>query len=298
MSDGPPPMLTVGLPVRNGERVLRRCIDSVLSQDFADLELVVCDNASDDRTADLLAEYAHADPRVRVTRNDANIGLHENLNRVLDLARGTYFRWISADDWLEPGCLSACVDVLRRHGEAIGVATYFTIHTPDGRSRYEEYPGAFPMSPDPAARFDRMLWFFHAGDAKYDPIYSMYRREALMRTARLRPSERTDWLLAGELALMGPIEHVPRRLANRSRSYAVVLDEAAFRRRLDPVHGDRLKVSTRRMRRDLDALVTAADLTEDQRRRCRRSLRRFWVRDVVSRNRARLSAARHRMRMR
>lgn len=298
MTDPSRPTLSVGLAVRNGEHVLQRCIDSILSQDFADLELIVSDNASDDGTSDLLATYARTDDRVRLSRNQRNIGLHENLNRVLDLSRGTYFRWISADDWLEPGCLSACVEALEAHADAIGVTTWFTIHTTGGSVRYEEYPGEFPTSQDPATRFDRMLWFFHAGDTKYDPIYGMYRRDALMNSARLRPSERTDWLLCSELALMGPIHHVAQRLANRTRSYAVVLDRAAFRRRLDPLNGELLKTSARRLNRDLDALVAAADLTEEQRRRCRRSLRRFWVRDVASRNRANLSAARQRLRMR
>jgi glycosyltransferase involved in cell wall biosynthesis len=298
VNDSLPPALTVGLPVRNGHAVLRRCIESVLSQDFADLELVVSDNVSDDGTGDLLDEYVRSDSRVMVNRNETNIGLHENLNRALGLSRGKYFRWISADDWLEPGCLTACVEALETHPEAIGVSTWFTIHTPDGGSRYEEYAGEFPTSQDPATRFDRMLWFFHAGDAKYDPIYSMYRRDALMRSGRLRTSEQTDWLLSGELALMGPIHHIARRLSNRSRSYEAVLDRKGFRRRLDPVHGEGLKSSARRLQRDLGALVAAADLDEDQRRRCRMSLRRLWVRDVASRTRANLFTVRQRMRMR
>ena len=66
-----------------------------------------------------------------------------------------------------------------------------------------------------------MLWFFHAGDAKYDPIYGIYRREQLMRTGRVRPNERTDWLLSAELALTGPIVHVDELLANRTQVYQV-----------------------------------------------------------------------------
>jgi hypothetical protein len=155
------------------------------------------------------------------------------------------------------------------------VTTWFTIHTHDGSSRYDEYRGEFPTSPDPARRFERMLWFFHAGDAKYDPVYGMYRRECFGRAHPLRPSERADWLLSAELALMGPIAHVHRRLANRSRDYPVGVDRAAFRRRLDPVRAERLRLTPRRLYRDLYALAVSADLTEAQLRRCRRALRRF-----------------------
>ena len=141
------------------------------------------------------------------------------MNRVLELSRGTLFRWISADDWLEPDALSSAVQALERHPDAIGVTTGFTIHTPGAAPRYEQYRGEFPSSPDAARRFERMLWFFHAGDAKYDPIYGIYRREQLMRSGRIRPSERTDWLLSAELALMGPIVHIDELLANRTRTY-------------------------------------------------------------------------------
>ena len=287
-----PPTLSVGLAVRNGVDVVGRCIESILSQDFTDLELVISDNASDDATIGLLEEYARADRRIKLSVNKVNIGIHENMDRVLELSQGELFRWISSDDWLEPDCLSACVRALRTREEAIGVTTHFTIHTADGSTRYEEYRGEFPTSPDPARRFERMLWFFHAGDAKYDPAYGMYRREVLMRSHRHSPSEQADWLLSAELALMGPIIHVDRRLATRTRSYPVKVDRVALRRRLDPIRGDDLKSSTRRLRRDLLALVMAADLTEEQVRRCKRALRRFSMAEIARRGRARASQVR------
>jgi hypothetical protein len=217
------------------------------------------------------------------------------MDSVLELSHGELFRWISSDDWLEPGCLSACVLALRANEEAIGVTTYFTIHTADGSERCEEYHGEFPTSPDPARRFERMLWFFHAGDAKYDPFYGMYRREALMRSHRHRASEQTDWLLCAELALMGPIIHVERRLATRTRDYPVNVDRAAFRRRLDPMRGEDLKSSTQRLHRDFLALVMAADLTEEQVRRCKRALRRFSLEEIARRGRVRVSQMLHRL---
>ena len=292
------PELSIGLAVRNGRDVVGRCIESILSQDFADLELVIRDNVSDDGTLATLEEYARADPRVAVSVNQVNIGSHENMKRVLEAARGTLFRWISADDWLEPGCLSACVRALADRPTAVGVTTGFTIHAPDGSTRHETYRGEFPTSQDAARRFERMLWFFQAGDAKYDPIYGTYRREALMRAHPLRPSERTDWLLSAELALIGPILHLEEPFANRTRSYPVGVDRAAFRRRLDPVQGERLRTSPRRLYRELYALAISADLAGAQLRRCRRALRRFWAREVERSARLRLSDLRHRKRHR
>lgn len=287
------PALSIGLAVRNARHVVERCIESILSQDFTDLELVIYDNTSDDGTIEKLEAYARADTRIVLSVNEVNIGLQENMRRVLASSRGTLFRWVSADDWLEPGYLSACVRALEGRPDAIGVTTWFTIHTPDGSTRYEEYRGEFPTSPDPARRFERMLWFFHAGDAKYDPIYGIYRRERLLRSHGLRPSERNDWLLCAELALIGPILHVDKRLANRTREYPVGVDRAAFRRRLDPVRGEQIRTSPRRLYRELFALAVSADLTDEQLRCCKRALRRFWVKEVAGAGRLRVSDVRH-----
>jgi glycosyltransferase involved in cell wall biosynthesis len=289
------PALSIGLAVRNGRDVIERCVESILSQDFAHLELVICDNVSDDGTIAMLEEYARADRRVRFGVNPVNIGSHENMRRVFDLAQGRFFRWISADDWLEPGCLSACVQALESRPDAVGATTGFTIHTPGGPKRFEDYRGEFPTSPDPARRFERMLWFFHAGDAKYDPIYGVYRREVLMRSHPLRPTEQNDWLLSAELALMGPIIHLHERLANRTRDYTPGIDRAAFRRRLDPVRAEQLRPSPQRIYRELFALAVMADLTDQQLRCCKRALRGFWVKELVRTGRLHLSDARHRL---
>lgn len=289
------PTLSIGLAVRNGRDIVGRCIESVLSQDFTDLELVICDNDSDDGTVEMLGKYAAADQRVRLHVNPVNIGIHENMRRVLDYSRGTFFRWISSDDWLEPKCLSTCIRALESRSDAIGTTAWFTIHTPDGTTRYEEFSGEFPDSPDPARRFERILWFFHAGDAKYDPMYGVYRRANLVRNHFPFPSERTDWLAVTELALSGPIINIRERLAHRTRDYVRRIDRAAFRRRLDPVLGEQLDTSPLRLYRDLQALAVAAGLSKSQLSRCNGALRRFWIREQIRQARSRLSDARHQL---
>ena len=290
------PALSVGLAVRNARETVGRCIESILSQDFTDLELIVSDNVSDDGTIEIVESYVRMDRRVRLSMNPVNVGSHENMNLVLAAARGTYFRWISADDWLEPGCLSASVGALEGQTEAVGVTSWFTIHSADGATRYEKYRGEFPTSPDPVRRFERMLWFFHAGDAKYDPVYGVYRRDRLERSHRVRPVERTDWLLSAELALMGPILHLPERLAHRTRDYPTGSQQRmALRRRLDPLRARQLPRSPQRLARELLELAVGADLNEEQLRRCRRALRSFWVKEVGRVSRMKVADAKQRL---
>jgi hypothetical protein len=102
-----------------------------------------------------------------------------------------------------------------------------------------------------------------------------------MRSQILRPSEQTDWLLCAELALMGPIIHISERLANRTRTSLVGIDQAAFRHRLDTARAEQLLTSPQRTYNELLGLVVSADLTDAQLRRCSAALRRFWAKEMV-----------------
>ena len=97
----------------------------------------------------------------------------------------------------------------------------------------------------------------------------------------LRPSERTDWLLCAELALMGPIIHVDERLANRTRAYPSASIEPRSGVGSIPLRAEQLRTSPRRLYRELYALAVSADLSEAQLRRCRWALRRFWIKEAI-----------------
>src|SRR5580704_17148522 len=96
------PRVSLALPVYNGEEFLHQAIDSLLQQTFDDFELIVSDNASTDRTAEICAEYVARDSRIRYYRNSENIGVVRNYNRSFQLAQGEYFRWNAADDVSAP----------------------------------------------------------------------------------------------------------------------------------------------------------------------------------------------------
>jgi GT2 family glycosyltransferase/glycosyltransferase involved in cell wall biosynthesis len=93
------PNLTVIIPVYNHERYVAEALDSVLGQTFGDFELIVVDDGSQDRSADIVAGYA--DPRIRFVRQ-ANRGSHGAINRGLDLARGEYIAVLNSDDRYHP----------------------------------------------------------------------------------------------------------------------------------------------------------------------------------------------------
>jgi glycosyltransferase involved in cell wall biosynthesis len=106
------PLISIGLPVYNGQRYVASAIESILNQTFNDFELIISDNASTDDTEEICSNYCLNDSRIKYYRNAKNIGSAKNFNRVFELSAGTYFRWHSADDLCDPMLLEKCKRVL------------------------------------------------------------------------------------------------------------------------------------------------------------------------------------------
>lgn len=114
------PTVSIIMPTYNGAAHVRPAIESVLSQDFGDFELIVVDDNSRDDTIAIAASYA--DPRVRTEQNPANLGPEGNWNRALSLAQGTYIKLLPQDDVLIAGSLGRQVRALEADsGETIAL---------------------------------------------------------------------------------------------------------------------------------------------------------------------------------
>lgn len=94
------PKVSVLIPVFNGEPFLAECLDSVLRQDFSDMEILIVDDASTDGSAELARSYAAKDARIRWRRNPHNVGLARSFNRCLRKAKGEYIKYVLQDDKL------------------------------------------------------------------------------------------------------------------------------------------------------------------------------------------------------
>src|SRR5262245_49498567 len=108
---GANPLVSIGLPVRNGAATIGDVAESVPGQKYGDVELVISDNASTDETEAVCRDLVRADARVRYQRHPENIGLLNNFISTINTARGTYFRWISDGDRIEPSYVDACLEV-------------------------------------------------------------------------------------------------------------------------------------------------------------------------------------------
>ena len=95
------PMVSVIVPVYNAEQTIRRCVASILDQQFTDLELLLVDDGSTDGSGAICDEFAARDARVTAI-HQKNAGVSAARNHALDLAQGVYLQFLDSDDWITP----------------------------------------------------------------------------------------------------------------------------------------------------------------------------------------------------
>lgn len=116
-------MISVIIPVYNTKQYLQSCLDSILVQTYADLEILFIDDGSTDGSAELLDAFAEGDSRIRVIHQE-NGGVCAARNRGIQEARGDYLSFIDSDDTLEPDMYQTLMGLVRDHGVDIAHCSY------------------------------------------------------------------------------------------------------------------------------------------------------------------------------
>ncbi|HVY76294.1 MAG TPA: glycosyltransferase [Puia sp.] len=124
-------LVSIVMPVYNGEKYLKEAIDSVLSQTYSNIELLVIDDGSSDASAAIVSNYP--DDRVKLIRNEVNSGIVFSRNRGLELAEGEYIATLDADDIALPDRIERQVSFLDTHPEYGLCGTYFRTVDKDGK---------------------------------------------------------------------------------------------------------------------------------------------------------------------
>lgn len=194
------PRVTVGLPVYNGDDYLAEAIESILAQTYDDFELVISDNASTDGTAEICRRLAERDERVRYHREDTNLGGSWNFNRVVELARGEYFRWAAHDDSIRATYLERCVETLDADPTVVLCHTAVEIIDAEGNNRGTHVdPPMRRDSHDAPVRFHDVA--MHGG--RNHQIFGVVRTETLSRVPPYGSHANADGVLLARLSLAG-----------------------------------------------------------------------------------------------
>jgi glycosyltransferase involved in cell wall biosynthesis len=274
------PLVSVGVPVYNGQDYLGECLESLLKQDFEDFELILSDNGSTDGTEEICRSYAARDARIRYLREPENRGGSWNLNRLPHLARGEYFRWSCHDDLCEPTHLRRCVEALDEADPSVILVftgTAFIDEQGAVTRRAEEQLDTRGMPPH--ARYAHVARRVHYSNA----LFGLFRREPLLATRLNAPYANSDYVLFGELALLGEFQELPGHLFRRrmhaamSRRANTTQEEVALW--FDTSQGGRrFYFPELSMIRDQFGAVRRAPIGRLEKLRCLPVIPRIWIR--------------------
>jgi glycosyltransferase involved in cell wall biosynthesis len=227
----------MGLPVFNGEKYLCKALDSLLSQEYEDFELVISDNASTDETGRICESYARRDSRVRYSRNKCNIGMAPNHNRVFCLSRGEFFKWVAYDDEYPPQMLKRYVEAFDASPASVSVV-YSVCECIDelGNPQGTKSDHVDKRDARPALRLAHLLQHVSIFNCTYGLI-----RSAILRKTRLHGSfPMADRVLISELAMLGEFVEIAEPLLrlriHEHRSLSQHKNAQAIRELFDPAN--------------------------------------------------------------
>ena len=206
------PLVTLGMPVYNGERYLADALDSLINQDYENFELIISDNASSDSTEAICRSYAARDPRIRYSRNESNVGAAKNQAKLFELAAGKYFLLCAHDDLRAAAYVSECVAVLERNPAAVCCCTETVFIDENGKVVAPGYGQGHTNFGSPSlSRRQRVRYLFAAPGTSYY-YYGMMRSEAFRKTGPIENLLGLDLIILLKLSLGGPIIRIPKPL--------------------------------------------------------------------------------------
>ncbi len=120
------PTVSIIVPVYNAETYIHRCIDSILTQEFKDFELLLIDDGSSDSSGGICDQYADQDSRVRVIHKE-NSGVSDTRNLALGMARGMYLQFLDSDDWITPDATKLLVRAAEEYHCDLVIADFYRV---------------------------------------------------------------------------------------------------------------------------------------------------------------------------
>jgi hypothetical protein len=222
------PLVSIGVAVFNEERFLTDALASLLAQDYANIEVVISDNGSDDRTADICREFAARDPRIRYHRESENRGSTANFNHVLALSSGEYFTWGSGHDLRLPSAITSCVNVLEQRPNVVLCYPRTLMVSANGSTLFEMDDEVDTTGMSRPRRLRHLIRRLSAGNA----VYGVIRTSALRSSGGLQAQYWSDLALLSELSMHGEFHQIPESLFLRRENRSGETRADAVKRQL------------------------------------------------------------------
>src|SRR3989338_8085074 len=169
-------LISIGMPVHNGDKYLAKSIKSILQQSYKNIELFIADDASSDESQIICNSYAKNDKRIKFFIHKKNIGSIANFNYVLSNAKGEYFMWAAQDDLRIQDALKQLVLLLKKYPSAsVAVSNYRNLSAED--KTYVVYPNIFYNNR--CSQLQSILSFLETNNLSY--FYGLWRTKVLKK---------------------------------------------------------------------------------------------------------------------
>ena len=169
------PLVSIGIPVYNGEKTIDTCIKSVLNQTYGNIEIIISDNCSSDSTATICRDFANLDSRITLVVQDENIGPVSNFDFVLSRSTGTYFMWLAADDFKSQDFIEVNLDFLQKNLEYVASTCPNRFEAPTIENHDWEM-----LSLEDDQKF-RIINFLRNANRSHGLFYSLFRADVLKK---------------------------------------------------------------------------------------------------------------------
>ncbi len=203
------PLVSIGMPIYNEATFLEEALESLVSQSYTNIEILISDNASTDGTAAICERYASSHEQISYQRHSENIGAAANFQHVRSGAKGEFFMWAAGHDvWSEDLVAESVAVLLRNPGAVLAFATSYWIDADGNRdSRDTDYPDT--RGKNLLARFFTVFW------GNMHPVLGLMRVADLRKTKGLQSFAGGDLVLLSELILRGDFVHADKAWWNR-----------------------------------------------------------------------------------
>ena len=220
------PRVTIGLLLYSGGAMLSQSLESILSQDCGDFELIVSDHGSDPFVEEVGRHYERLDRRIRYMNSGDQqkyLGIN-NFARMIELSESPHFMWASYDDRIEKGFVRRCLETIEKDDAIALVYPRSQVYNEQGDLIGPGNDALKADGDDPGDRFLHVIWELNMCNA----FYGLFRRQMMRKTRSLRMNAYAhDNLFLAEIALLGRIVQIEDVLFIRhlTRNYDLSLAE-------------------------------------------------------------------------
>ena len=220
------PLVSIGVPVYNGQEGIEKTLYSILNQTYINTQVLISDNASTDNTGDICERICAEDERVSYVRQPVNLGPTANFNAVLDLSQGNYFMWLGHDDWLSERYIEVCAETLDEYPD-VSLACGQTVYYQNGDKSYRGVVVQLPQE-SPQER----VAAYYSVVADNGTFYGLMRREQLANV-KMKNIMGGDWLVIAAIAFLGKVVtlrsiRVNRALGGSTVSYTKIAETSGL----------------------------------------------------------------------